>query len=46
MKKIWHAILNAIAWVTQDSARLRKSKRRNLDQEIEVMRLRSRIGRF
>ena len=42
MKKIWHAILNAIAWITQYNARLRKTRRRNLDQEIEIQRLRSR----
>jgi len=26
IKKIWHGILNAIAWLTQDNARLRNAK--------------------
>ena len=42
MKKIWHAILNAIAWLTQDNARLRKTKHPKPEQEIELQRIRFR----
>ncbi len=42
MKKIWHAILNIIAWCTQDSARLRKAKHLKTEHEIEIQRMRTR----
>lgn len=34
IKKIWNAILDAIAWLTKDSARIQKSKRLKPDDEI------------
>ncbi len=37
IKKMWHAILDAIAWLTQDSSRITKRKRR---REMDYIRLR------
>ena len=45
MKKIWHWLLDAIAWLTQDNARIYKSKQKTLSKPgvaEETMRLRSR----
>jgi hypothetical protein len=46
IKRIWNGILNFIAWVTQDNARLRKSRHLKPEQEIELHRIRSQIRRY
>ncbi len=46
-KKMWNGILDVIAWVTQDSPRLNKAKRKtDPEREASLQRMRSRIGRF
>jgi hypothetical protein len=42
LKKIWHGILDAIAWVTQDNSRLRKARDNTLSKH-EVI---NAISRF
>ncbi|MGD9142401.1 MAG: hypothetical protein PVG61_00995 [Dehalococcoidia bacterium] len=46
IKKLWNGILKFIAWVTQDNARLRKSRYLKPEQEMEIHRIRSQIRRF
>jgi hypothetical protein len=47
MKKIWHWILNMIAWLTQDNKKLFDAKHKtSVDREIAIQRMRSRTGRF
>jgi hypothetical protein len=45
MRKIWHAILDFIAWLTQDNARLRIARLQKSKHEMEIHRMRFRLWR-
>jgi len=47
VKKIWHGILNAIAWLTQYSSRLNDAKRKtNVENESVAQHYRYNIHRW
>jgi hypothetical protein len=41
LKKVWHGLLNAIAWVTRESPRLHDAKHKtNVEHEVIVQQWR------
>jgi hypothetical protein len=47
IKKIWNRILDVIAWLTQDNARLNEAKRKtNPERESALQQMRFRIWKL
>jgi len=47
LKKLWNLILNVLAWLTQDSTRLHKAKRKtNVEHEAIAQQMRTRFWRL